>query len=505
MDQAEAVSYGDAGFQFTASGGDGDGAVTWQLLSGEDVLAVDSDGYAEILAAGTVTVRAHKAASLGFTEIWSDTVEFVVAPRNLNDLDIQVLNEPFVYQATQIRPEVSASYQGGTTLTPIAGEDFVLVYGANISAGVQSGVITLNATSSNYTGTRALQFTIEKAPASLTLQALVDNEAANSGRLPFALSLEATFIGVGGDVSGKNLYFENQAGLELGGLVSSDTGGSARSHTVLSPSVGSYSFSVQFDGNTNYLPASAAMFDFEVTAAAAPTTECAVVALIRALPNPVQNYADADLVAAVTNLVALTNPNECVIPQEAIDQLQEAQHQAGDVDHHTKDGEADGGGERVLPWYVRLEIVLVPETDGRFPEFADELTGGYRLLELYEVHFVNTLTHEQWQPASGDHIEIMLTHPAFAGFHDLAVVHELPDHHVELVPSLFYQSGVEFSGSSFSLYGIEGLANVATAQRGGLSRTGDDSTSLIAAIGLLAVLAGSGTLVQRIVSSKRRR
>ncbi len=70
--------YGMDPIRLGTSGGTGDGAVTWELTKGSDIAAIDAAGELTVKGAGTVAVKAVKAASDGYdaaTAEWSIDVQ----------------------------------------------------------------------------------------------------------------------------------------------------------------------------------------------------------------------------------------------------------------------------------------------------------------------------------------------------------------------------------------------------------------------------------------------
>lgn len=219
-----------------------------------------------------------------------------------------------------------------------------------------------------------------------------------------------------------------------------------------------------------------------------------VIDEINALPRPVSNQDDADQVAEATNNFDNLSPDEqALVPQEVIDRLHEAQEQAGDANHRDDENGVVAGGD-ALPWYVRIVVVRVPESDARFGSFESRLNAGRSLIELYDIHLVNTLTGERWQPPLGRTVEIALSKVSLSGFSSIGIAHELVSGEIEVLPSQLDGTIISFEGASFSLYGVTGV-------RDALPNTGAGDNAA-AVFGAAALLAGGWVL---IAAARRRK
>ena len=222
-----------------------------------------------------------------------------------------------------------------------------------------------------------------------------------------------------------------------------------------------------------------------------------VINKIGDLPNPVETLDDADVVADVTNEYDnLSDDERVALPQDVIDALKKAQDEASDVNHRDAAAGAVVNGDE-LPWHVRLVIVRVPASDARFGSFEGRLRGGRGLVDLYEIHLINTLTGERWQPPTGHPVQIELSKVVFDGFTDIGMAHELVNGRIEVVPSQLNGNVIFFDGQSFSLYGVTGL------RIGGLPGTGGEA---LLPLGLLTsgLLAGAGLLLVGASRKKKR-
>ena len=292
------LTFGDANFTLSTTGGSGSGAVTWEVHSDPGVLEVDPNtGVARIVGAGEVSVRATKAEDSTYNELAAN-LTFTVLPFDLAGVTAATIGSPYVYQATQIRPDAQASFIGLDTVahTLIAGSDFTLSYAENtlVSTG---GTLTLHASSANYTGSKDVNFAIQKAQPTLLLQGVRDGTPiGNQFELPGQLSMRATFAGVGVDVADKTITLDQVAGQNLGLSFddSTNAGGQLASpDAATNPTLGNYTFTAEFDGDENYL-ASSTNLDIEVILGTLNITVAGV--------STAQNYGDGPLTLSLLGL-----------------------------------------------------------------------------------------------------------------------------------------------------------------------------------------------------------
>lgn len=159
-----AKTYGDGDFTLTASGGQSTGTVSFSVRDGNGILTVSAAGKVKIIGAGKVTVTAVKNADSSYNQAMA-TLELTVAPRDISNITVSVTGSR-VYTGSQLQP-VFEVYDGNNA---IAAGDYTNSYGANMDAG--AGSITLTG-ERNYTGSKKVQFDIEKRPldsAAITLE-----------------------------------------------------------------------------------------------------------------------------------------------------------------------------------------------------------------------------------------------------------------------------------------------------------------------------------------------
>jgi len=178
-----------------------------------------------------------------------------------------------------------------------------------------------------------------------------------------------------------------------------------------------------------------------------------VIDRILALPDPVLTWADADIVAAVTNAVAALSATEkAEIPQSQLDRLTAAQTQAGPVNRtDVTNGATITSG--AMNWNIRLVLTPIPASDTRSAAITAQLSNR-KILALYDAVLIDTLTGQHVQPPIGQTITVALTKVPLAGATNVAVVHRTSGGAIETVPSTVSGATVTFTGSAFSPYGV---------------------------------------------------
>lgn len=159
-------TYGEKAFTLAAVGGQSNGEVSFSVPADNGILTVKPDGEVNILGAGKVTVTAVKAADGSYHQATA-MLEITVNPRDISHVTGSVTGS-HVYTGSQIRPAFTVE-DGDIVITA---DDYVDSYGANVNAGSGAGSITLTG-QRNYTGTKTVQFDIEKrslATAVITLE-----------------------------------------------------------------------------------------------------------------------------------------------------------------------------------------------------------------------------------------------------------------------------------------------------------------------------------------------
>jgi hypothetical protein len=171
---------------------------------------------------------------------------------------------------------------------------------------------------------------------------------------------------------------------------------------------------------------------------------------INALPSPIQTRDDADKVADATNAYnALSDYEKSLIPQDIKDMLAAAQEQAGQVNHTHGDNSVSGD----LPWYIRVVVSPLSETDPNYSSFLDKL-GNKNLLGLYDIKLLNTLTGDEYEIPAGESVTVQLGAVDLTGVEDVVVVHQKKDGTIEAINAATTGNKVTFLASSLSLYGV---------------------------------------------------
>jgi len=205
-------------------------------------------------------------------------------------------------------------------------------------------------------------------------------------------------------------------------------------------------------------------------AVATPTQD--VINQIKALPLPVTSTGDVDqVVQATTGLTALGTTARAQMPQTMLEALVLAQIQAGAVNHSTPAGRASDPN---LPWNVKLSMSQVASSDSRAQAFAAQLNKDTELLALFDVGFTDILTGKTWEPSTGQYVTITLTDLNLTNTRGLAVTHQAADGMTETLSATVNGTTVQFTGSSFSLYGLTvaaGAPPVVTATAPDLTST----------------------------------
>lgn len=196
----------------------------------------------------------------------------------------------------------------------------------------------------------------------------------------------------------------------------------------------------------------------------------AVIDAVELLPSPVTTLDQADTVATVSQEAydSLSAEEFAALPSSTTDRLAQAQAEAATVNHTDPTIGVLASGS-ALPWNVRLVANRATTDSAEFTDFKKSLSGNRNLIALYDIHFIETPEGSAWQPPIGSAIEVELSQVLLAGQNDIQVQHRLVSGELETVPSALKGTRVQFSGTSFSLYGVtaansSGLANTGSAE-----------------------------------------
>jgi LPXTG-motif cell wall-anchored protein len=186
------LSYGDSGFSLATAGGNGTGAVTYSVPSGNGVLEVTSGGSVTIVGAGTVVITAEKAEDATYNETEA-SLSLTVGPRDIAHATISVLGAPHWYADSQLLP----AFEVTDGAVSINSGDYMNSYGTNLDVGIGAGSITLTG-QENYFGTKTVTFDIEKRPLTGAVIALEETSFVYTGAAitPRVASVEVADINV---------------------------------------------------------------------------------------------------------------------------------------------------------------------------------------------------------------------------------------------------------------------------------------------------------------------
>lgn len=155
------VTYGDS-FTLTATGGSGEGAVTWVVTEGNDSAVIEPDtGKVTVTGVGSVTITATKAGGNDYANATTQWT-FTAARKNIGTLSISLVDDAHAYTGQAITPVVTVR-DGEKELIQsgeVAAGDYTVVYANHTKVGKATVTVT---GIGNYTGTKTLSFTITKA------------------------------------------------------------------------------------------------------------------------------------------------------------------------------------------------------------------------------------------------------------------------------------------------------------------------------------------------------
>lgn len=156
------ATYGDVDKKINASSDDTNATLTYQVIEGTDVVAVDTDGTLSILKAGKAKVRI-TASATNTSGASTKDITVTIAKKQISDLTIILDKNRYPYDnGNEIRPVVTVTYNGGTDTLPDT--EYVVSYHNNINVGEDTASVTVTEkTDGNYTFTSTSEkFSIEK-------------------------------------------------------------------------------------------------------------------------------------------------------------------------------------------------------------------------------------------------------------------------------------------------------------------------------------------------------
>jgi len=212
MDYAADLSYTN-----TASGGEGTGAITYEVTDGSDVAQVDENGTLTILKRGTVTVTATKAEDDVYA---AATASYTLTINGLEQAALSfAIEEPEVLAYSGNALTYTNTVSGGSGTGAIS---YTITEGANIATINSTGTLTITGRGTiQVTATKAGDDQYEDAVATYTLivgepqnSFKFDNEATS---MVYAKDATYTQEPVGGSGEGAITY-EITAGWDVAGI-----------------------------------------------------------------------------------------------------------------------------------------------------------------------------------------------------------------------------------------------------------------------------------------------
>ena len=163
----QSVTYKDASFTLEAEGGTGNGAVTWEVTSGQNLAEINANGVVTIKGAGIIEITATKAGGDNYYDI-SDKISITINKANQDDFKITGLPQSVTYGDE----DFTLATEGGTGTGAVAwevtaGKDYAAI-DANGKVSIKgAGVVEITATKAggdNYNDIiDIIRFTIYKA------------------------------------------------------------------------------------------------------------------------------------------------------------------------------------------------------------------------------------------------------------------------------------------------------------------------------------------------------
>ena len=204
-------TYGDDAFQLYTTGGSGDGAITFYLVSGSSG-SVTSDGMVTISGAGDIIVYAIKAGDATYKDIISDNFRITVYKKTLTITGLSADDK--IYDGTD-----KASYTGTASLDGVIGSDrdnLILVMGTASFADKDVGegktvtfsgfILVPGGASGNYTLEQPPDGTADITEKELTIDGITANDKVYDGSDEASYSGIAGLIGV---ISGDDLFLSD--------------------------------------------------------------------------------------------------------------------------------------------------------------------------------------------------------------------------------------------------------------------------------------------------------
>lgn len=236
-----------------------------------------------------------------------------------------------------------------------------------------------------------------------------------------------------------------------------------------------------------------------------------VIDTVELLTLPITNWDDADqVVVATLAYEALDEESKSMIPVAVVETLTTAQEQAGEVNHRNSENGVTAESAD-LSWGIRLVTDPAGPDTPEHAALSTLISAERSVIGLYDIHFINTLTGERWQPEVGSPVSIELSKVIVSGYTQIGVTHQLADGTIESIPSTLDGNIIRFEGPSFSMYGVTGIkvtsddsspvnppADSPAASAAALSNTGGAEPFGVALAALMLLGAGALLVAPRL-------
>ena len=115
----------------------------------------------------------------------------------------------------------------------------------------------------------------------------------------------------------------------------------------------------------------------------------------------------------------------------------------------------DNNKEDALPWYVQMVVNPKIADDSELKTIQNVLGEKSEVLSLNEIHFVDTLTGDNWNPK--DVLKVQLPMADLGDYRSCMIVHITDEGKVEFLKGKVSGSYISFDAAEFSAYGIVGF------------------------------------------------
>ena len=115
----------------------------------------------------------------------------------------------------------------------------------------------------------------------------------------------------------------------------------------------------------------------------------------------------------------------------------------------------DNNKEDILPWYVQMVVNPKIADDSELKTIRNVLGEKSEVLSLNEIHFVDTLTGDNWEPK--DVLKVQLPMADLGDYKSCMIVHITDEGKVEFLKGKLSGSYISFDAAEFSAYGIVGF------------------------------------------------